>query len=82
MADTDGAELSGDLNKLQTLWRKRAFVGKLSNIIRYIRRSPTQRGQFERIRINDEEDDVYWIAVEEVEDNEQLEVRYSPKLHQ
>jgi hypothetical protein len=82
LIDIDGAELTGDLDKLQMLWRKRGFIGKLSNIIRYIRRSPSQREQFERIRINDEADDVYWIAVEEVEDDEQLEVRHSPKLHQ
>ena len=56
------------------LWRKRGFIGKISNIVRYIRRSPKQRAEFERIRVNDSTKDVYWIAVEEVEDDEQLEV--------
>lgn len=53
---------------------KRGFIGKISNIVRYIRRSPKQRAEFERIRVNDSTKDVYWIAVEEVEDDEQLEV--------
>jgi len=74
---TDGAELTGHLEELDRLWRTRGLIGKLSNIIRYIRRSPTQRAEFERIRVNDDNDDVYWIAVEEVEDNEQLEVSKS-----
>ena len=33
--------------------------------------------EFERIRVDDDSEDVYWIAVEEVEDDEQLEVRKS-----
>jgi succinate dehydrogenase flavin-adding protein (antitoxin of CptAB toxin-antitoxin module) len=71
---TDGVELTGHLEELERLWRTRSFIGKLSNIIRYIRRSPKQRAEFERIRVNDDTGDVYWIAVEEVEDDEQLEV--------
>lgn len=74
---TDGAELTGDLESLNELWRTRGFIGKLANIVRYIRRSPKQRAEFERIRVNDDGDDVYWIAVEEVEDDEQLEVSRS-----
>ncbi len=78
---TDGAELTGHLEEVERLWRTRGFVGKLSNIIRYIRRSPTQRAEFERIQVNDDTGDVYWIAVEEIEDNEQLEVSKSqPKV--
>lgn len=71
---TDMAELTGDLDVLTDLWRKRGFIGKLSNIVRYIRRSPKQRAEFERIRVTDDTGDVHWIAVEEVEDDEQLEV--------
>ena len=67
------AELTGDLDVLTDLWRKRGFIGKLSNI-RHIRRSPKQRVGFERIRVTDNTGDVHWIAVEEVEDDEQLEV--------
>jgi hypothetical protein len=74
---TDGAELTGDLEGLDKLWRTRGFVGKLSNIVRYIRRSPKQRAEFERVRIDDDSGDVYWIAVEDVEDDEQLEVSKS-----
>lgn len=74
LMNTDGAELRGDLDVLIELWRKRGFIGKISNIVRYIRRSPKQRAEFERIRVNDSTKDVYWIAVEEVEDDEQLEV--------
>ena len=74
LMNTDGAELRGDLDVLIELWRKRGFIGKISNIVRYIRRSPKQRAEFERIRVNDSTKDIYWIAVEEVEDDEQLEV--------
>jgi len=72
--NTDMTELTGDLDALTDLWRTRGFVGKLSNIVRYIRRSPKQRAEFERIRVEDDTGDVYWVAVEEVEDDEQLEV--------
>jgi hypothetical protein len=71
---SDTAELNGDLDTLTDLWRKRGFIGKLSNIVRYIRRSPKQRAEFERIRVSDDAGDVYWVAVEEVEDDEQHEV--------
>jgi hypothetical protein len=63
------AELTGDLDVLTDLWRKRGFIGKLSNIVRYIRRSPKQRAEFERIRVTDDTGDVHWIAVDEVEDD-------------
>jgi hypothetical protein len=56
---TDGAELTSHLEELDELWRARGFIGKLSNIIRYIRRSPKQRAEFERIRVNDDAGDVY-----------------------
>jgi hypothetical protein len=35
---------------------------------------PTKSAEYERIRVDDRTSDVYWIAVEEVEDDEQLEV--------
>ena len=33
----NGAELTSNLDKLNKLWHKREFIGKLSNIIQYIR---------------------------------------------
>jgi len=33
--------------------------------------------EYERIRVDDRTSDVYWIAVEEVEDDEQLEDQVS-----
>ena len=68
------AELRNDPEELQELWRSRGFIGKLTNIIRYIRRSPKQREEFERIKV-DESGDIEWLAVEDIEDEQQLEVR-------
>jgi len=69
-----GAEAVNDLDELQALWRDRGFIGKLTNIVRYIRKSPKQRGEFERVKVS-ECGDIEWLAVEDVEDERQLEVR-------
>ena len=53
------AELTGDLDVLTDLWKKHGFIGKLSNIVRYIRRRPKQRTEFERIRVTDDTGDVH-----------------------
>ena len=62
------------MEELQEIWRARGFIGKLINIIRYIRRSPNQRVEFERIKV-DECGDIEWLAAEDIEDEQQLEVR-------
>ena len=69
-----GAELVNDLDELEMLWRDRGVVGKLKNIVRYIRKSPKQRGEFERIKVT-ECGDIEWLAAEDVENERQLEVR-------
>jgi hypothetical protein len=38
-ANVQKAELSNNLEELQKIWRARSLIGKLINIIRYIRRS-------------------------------------------
>ena len=73
-ANVQGAELTNNMTELQNLWRARGFIGKLVNIIRYIRRSPKQRVEFERIKV-DECGDIEWLAAEDIEDEQQLEVR-------
>jgi hypothetical protein len=73
-----GAELKNDLEELQCIWRERGFIGKLTNIIRSIRRSPKQRAKFERIRV-DKSGDIEWLAAEDIEDERQLKVRISTK---
>jgi hypothetical protein len=45
--DLDAAYREGDMKRIKELWRKRGAIGKLHNIIRYIRASP-QRRQFFR----------------------------------
>ena len=67
------AEFRNDLEELQELWRSRGFIGKLTNIIRHVRRSPKQREEFERIKV-DESGDIEWLAVEDIEDEHQLEL--------
>ncbi|KAM4060848.1 hypothetical protein HRG_014333 [Hirsutella rhossiliensis] len=43
--DLDAAYKEGDMTRIRELWRKRGAIGRLHNIIRYIRASP-QRRQF------------------------------------
>ncbi|XP_044716524.1 uncharacterized protein HRG_10056 [Hirsutella rhossiliensis] len=45
--DLDAAYKEGDMTRIRELWRKRGAIGRLHNIIRYIRASP-QRRQFFR----------------------------------
>jgi hypothetical protein len=45
--DLDIAYREGDMKRIKELWRKRGAIGKLHNIVRYIRASP-QRRQFFR----------------------------------
>jgi hypothetical protein len=45
--DLDAAYREGDMKRIQELWRKRGAIGRLHNIIKYIRASP-QRRQFFR----------------------------------
>lgn len=73
-ANIQGAELTNNMTELQSLWRACGFIGKLINIIRSIRRSPKQRTEFERIKVN-ECGDIEWLAAEDIEDEQQLEVR-------
>jgi hypothetical protein len=73
-AKVQGAELTNNIMELQNLWRGCGFIGKLINIIRSIRRSPKQRVEFERIKVN-ECGDIEWLAMEDIEDEQQLEER-------
>lgn len=73
-ANVQGAELTNNMTELQNLWRACGLIGKLINIIRSIRRSPKQRTEFERIKVN-ECGDIEWLAAEDIEDEQQLEVR-------
>ena len=73
-ANVQGAELSNNPEELQELWRERGFIGKLINIIRFIRGSPYRRVQFEKIKVG-ERGDIAWLAAEDIEDEHQLEVR-------
>jgi hypothetical protein len=45
--DLDAAYREGDMKRIRELWRKRGAIGRLHNIIKYIRASP-QRRQFFR----------------------------------
>jgi hypothetical protein len=72
-ADVGLAEFRNNVEELQELWKSRGFIGKLTNIIRHIRRSPKQREEFEKIRV-DESGDIEWLAVEDIEDERQLEL--------
>jgi hypothetical protein len=73
-ATVHGVELRNDLEERRQIWGEREFIGKLTNIIRSIRRSPKQRVMFERIKV-DESGDIEWLAAEDIEDERQLEVR-------
>jgi len=79
------AELQNDPAELRKIWRTHGFIGKLWNIINYIRRSPKRRLEFERIKV-DESGDIEYLSVQDVEDEQQLEVRFlsspSPPLFQ
>jgi hypothetical protein len=59
-----GAGLKNDLEELQCIWRERGFIGKLTNTIRSIRRSPKQWAKFERIKV-DKSGDIEWLAAED-----------------
>ena len=73
-ASVHRAELSNSLEELWKIWRNRSFIGKLINIISSIRRSPKQHVEFERIKV-DECGDIEWLAAEDIENEQQLEVR-------
>ena len=44
----------GDLKRIGELWRKRGAIGRLNNIVRYIRASPQRRQFFKSIVIGGE----------------------------
>ena len=72
-ANVELAEFQNSLEELHELWQSRGFIGKLTNIVRHIRRSPKQREDFEKIKI-DESGDIEWLAVEDIENERQLEL--------
>ena len=47
--DLDTAYREGDMKRIKELWRKRGAIGKLHNIIRYIRATPQRRRFFRSI---------------------------------
>ena len=47
--ELEKAILEGDLKKIGELWKKRGSIGRLHNIIRYIRDSPQRRNRFAAI---------------------------------
>jgi hypothetical protein len=49
--DLEIAYREGDLKRIGELWRKRGAIGRLHNIIRYIRASPQRRQFFKSIEI-------------------------------
>jgi hypothetical protein len=60
-ATVHGAELKNDPEELRQIWRERGFIGKLTNIIRSVWRSPKQRDMFESIKV-DESGDIEWLV--------------------
>jgi hypothetical protein len=52
--EMDTALREGDLKKVGELWRKRGALGKLHNVIKYIRGSPQRRGFFKGLAIGGE----------------------------
>jgi hypothetical protein len=60
-ATAHGAELKNDPEELRQIWRERGFIGKLTNIIRSVWRSPKQRDMFESIKV-DESGDIEWLV--------------------
>jgi hypothetical protein len=69
-----GAEWRNNLETLWQIWRDCGFIGKLSNITTFSWRSQKQRTDFEGIEV-DESGDIEWLAVQDIEDEQQLEVR-------
>ena len=49
--DLESAYREGDMKRIGELWRKRGAIGKLQNIVRYIRASPQRRQFFKSIEI-------------------------------
>jgi hypothetical protein len=49
--DLEAAYREGDLRRIGELWKKRGAIGRLQNIIRYIRASPQRRQFFKSIEI-------------------------------
>ena len=49
--DLEAAYREGDLKRIGELWRKRGAIGRLHNIVRYIRASPQRRQFFKSIEI-------------------------------
>jgi hypothetical protein len=49
--DLDSAYREGDYSRIRELWKKRGAIGRLHNIVRYIRASPQRRQFFRSIQI-------------------------------
>jgi hypothetical protein len=49
--DLDSAYREGDYTRIRELWKKRGAIGRLHNIVRYIRASPQRRQFFRSIQI-------------------------------
>ncbi|OBS15181.1 hypothetical protein FPOA_13923 [Fusarium poae] len=49
--DLDSAYREGDYSRIRELWKKRGAIGRLRNIVRYIRASPQRRQFFRSIQI-------------------------------
>ncbi len=47
--DLETAYREGDIKRIKELWRKRGAIGKLHNIVKYIRASPQRRQFFKSI---------------------------------
>ena len=45
------AYLRKDFKKITGIWRKQGALGRLHNIVRYIRMTPQRREEFRRIKI-------------------------------
>ena len=45
----ESALKDGDFKKIRALWRKRGSIGRLHNVIRYIRANPQRRNRFAKI---------------------------------
>ncbi|KAG7413394.1 putative AC transposase [Fusarium oxysporum f. sp. raphani] len=50
--DLDSAYREGDYTRIRELWKKRGAIGRLHNIVRYIRASPQRRQFFRSIQIS------------------------------
>jgi hAT family C-terminal dimerisation region len=53
--DVNAAKDSSDLNKELNIWRRRGCVGKLHNLVVFIRRTPQRRADFARLASSDHE---------------------------